>query len=269
MANIVELKNIRKVYLKTAAVDDVSFSVPEKSIFGMLGPNGSGKTTTIRMITSIIMPDSGQVLFGNEMLQRNHTGKMGYMPEERGLYKKMKVWEQLVYLGYETEISKGILLHRFIDNYTDTHKEVSELKKLLRPQFGLLSGVVIDMLYDHQLAKHWSEFNTDTLESFTTHAYNVFEKFASIMPERPKAMLHYMRKENWLLNYARAEGMTKSFNGMAQRIRKGELLLQAPAFMQQHDAEVKESFFRFFPELIIKCEEEKERLYNELSPGSL
>src|SRR5205085_7057375 len=83
------------------------------------------------------------------------------------------------YLDYENEISKGILLHRFIDSFTDTHKEVSELKVLLRPQFGLLSGVVIDMLYDHQLAKHWSEFNTDSLESFTTHSYNVFEQFAS------------------------------------------------------------------------------------------
>ena len=164
------------------------------------------------------------------------------------------------YLDYENEISNGILLHRFIDNFTDTHKEVSELKILLRPQFGLLSGVVIDMLYDHQLAKHWNNFNTDSLESFTTRAYNMFEQFAFIMPERPKAMLHYMRKENWLLNYAQVEGMTKSFNGMAQRIRKGELLLQAPAFMQQHDAVLKESFFRFFPELIIRCEEEKIRL---------
>ncbi|MEI7802823.1 MAG: ACP phosphodiesterase [Bacteroidota bacterium] len=164
------------------------------------------------------------------------------------------------FLDYEKEISKGILLHRFIDNFTDTHTEVSELKKLLRPQFGLLSGVVIDMIYDHILAKHWNEFNTDSLESFSHSAYRVFEKDVSIMPERNQHMLTYMRKENWLLNYATIAGMTKSFNGMARRIRKGELLLQAPQFILDHEIILKESFFRFYPLLIKACEEEKIRL---------
>lgn len=164
------------------------------------------------------------------------------------------------YLEYEKEISKGILLHRFIDNFTDTHKEVSELKKLLRPQFGLLSGVAIDMIYDHILAKHWNEFNTDSLETFCNRAYLVFEKYVSIMPERNQQMLAYMRKENWLLNYAHIEGMTRSFNGMSRRIRKGELLIHAPQFILDNEIVLKESFFRFYPELMKACEEEKIRL---------
>ena len=166
------------------------------------------------------------------------------------------------YLDYEKEISKGILLHRFIDNFTDTHAEVSELKKLLRPQFGLLSGVAIDMIYDHILAKHWNEFNTDSLEIFCNRAYLVFEKYVSIMPERNQQMLTYMHKENWLLNYAHIEGMTRSFNGMSRRIRKGELLIHAPQFILDNEIVLKESFFRFYPLLMKACEEEKLRLYS-------
>jgi len=148
MSNIVELKNIRKVYLKTAAVDDVSFVVPAQSIFGMLGPNGSGKTTTIRMITSIIMPDSGQVLFGNEMLQRNHTAQMGYMPEERGLYKKMKVWEQLVYLAQLKGLSAKDAKKKVFEwmdrlNIKDWwNKKVEELSKGMGQKIQFVSTVV-------------------------------------------------------------------------------------------------------------------------------
>ncbi|GDX52661.1 ABC transporter ATP-binding protein [Bacteroidota bacterium] len=148
MSNIVELKNIRKVYLKTAAVDDVSFIVPEKSIFGMLGPNGSGKTTTIRMITSIIMPDSGQVLFGNELLKRNHTALMGYMPEERGLYKKMKVWEQLVYLAQLKGLSAKDAKKKVFEwmdrlNIKDWwNKKVEELSKGMGQKIQFVSTVV-------------------------------------------------------------------------------------------------------------------------------
>ena len=148
MSNIVELKNIKKIYLKTAAVDDVSFVVPKQSIFGMLGPNGSWKTTKIRMITSIIMPDSGQVLFGNEMLQRNHTAQMGYMPEERGLYKKMKVWEQLVYLAQLKGLSAVDAKKKVFEwmdrlNIKDWwNKRVEELSKGMGQKIQFVSTVV-------------------------------------------------------------------------------------------------------------------------------
>src|ERR1043165_5214542 len=97
--SFLSLKNIHKNFATTKALDGVSFDVEKQSIFGMLGPNGAGKTTSIRIITTILKQDSGEVFFDGEKLQERHAEKMGYMPEERGLYKKMKVWEQLVYLA--------------------------------------------------------------------------------------------------------------------------------------------------------------------------
>ena len=95
----IEVKNVSKRYDQFVAVDDISFAVRRGTIFGLLGPNGAGKTTTIRMIMNIIVPDSGSI----SILGRPSTGTasrvIGYLPEERGLYRKMKVIEHLVFLG--------------------------------------------------------------------------------------------------------------------------------------------------------------------------
>ncbi len=97
--NILSIKDVVKTYESKIAVNHVTFDIPEGIIYGMLGPNGAGKTSLIRIITTITRPDSGEILFNNERLNENHTSFIGYMPEERGLYKKMKVGEQLVYLA--------------------------------------------------------------------------------------------------------------------------------------------------------------------------
>lgn len=97
---ILQVHNLKKYYASHKAVDDVSFAIPEGSIFGLLGPNGAGKTTLIRMITGIIYPDEGNIHFNGKSFDPRHDiYKIGYMPEERGLYKKMKVGEQALYLG--------------------------------------------------------------------------------------------------------------------------------------------------------------------------
>ncbi len=97
---ILELQNLKKYYATQKAVDDISFSIPEGSIFGLLGPNGAGKTTLLRMITGIFYPDSGQIYFeGKKFNPVEDIPKIGYMPEERGLYKKMKIGEQALYLA--------------------------------------------------------------------------------------------------------------------------------------------------------------------------
>src|SRR5580693_3197551 len=96
---LLSLQHIVKQYGNYRASDDVSFEIPKGRIFGLLGPNGAGKTTLIRMITRILYPDSGQILFNGEQLSDKHTERIGYMPEERGLYKKMKVGEHLIYLA--------------------------------------------------------------------------------------------------------------------------------------------------------------------------
>lgn len=92
-------KGITKRYTHHVALDDVSLSIPEKTIFGLLGPNGAGKTTLIRIINQIINADAGEILVFGEPLQEKHIGIIGYLPEERGLYKKLKVGEQLIYLA--------------------------------------------------------------------------------------------------------------------------------------------------------------------------
>ena len=99
MKPILEAINVRKAYAAHIALDGVSLSIPEGSIFGLLGPNGAGKTSLIRIITQITGADEGEIRFRGERLNPNHAAQIGYLPEERGLYKKMKVGEQLLYLA--------------------------------------------------------------------------------------------------------------------------------------------------------------------------
>jgi len=108
MDNILELNNLKKYYATQKAVDDISFSIKQGSIFGLLGPNGAGKTTLLRMITGIFYPDSGRIQFdGKEFDPLNDIIKIGYMPEERGLYKKMKIGDQALYLAQLKGLSRN------------------------------------------------------------------------------------------------------------------------------------------------------------------
>jgi ABC-2 type transport system ATP-binding protein len=104
---LLEAQNVVKSYANHLALNDVSIQVPQGSIFGLLGPNGAGKTTLIRIINQITGPDSGQILLDGVRLQQNHIEDIGYLPEERGLYKKMKVGEQLQYLAQLKGMSKN------------------------------------------------------------------------------------------------------------------------------------------------------------------
>src|ERR1051325_3087126 len=95
----VELNSVRKQYGDFVAVDGLSFQIAPGAIFGLLGPNGAGKTSTIRMMIGITMPDSGEVRIFGEPFRREHLRRIGYLPEERGLYKKMKILDQLLFIG--------------------------------------------------------------------------------------------------------------------------------------------------------------------------
>ena len=97
--NTVELRNVCKTYDHFVAVNDLSFTIAPGTVFGLLGPNGAGKTSAIRMMIGIILPDSGEVRLFGESFRREHLERIGYLPEERGLYKRMKVLEHLVLLG--------------------------------------------------------------------------------------------------------------------------------------------------------------------------
>lgn len=107
MNNILEVKNVVKQYGDYTALNNVSLQVPKGSIYGLLGPNGAGKTSLIRIINQITMPDKGEVLLDGEKLHLDHVKDIGYMPEERGLYKTMKVGEQALYLAQLKGLSKA------------------------------------------------------------------------------------------------------------------------------------------------------------------
>ena len=106
-ASVVQVDRVTKRYSGHTAVRGLSLEVPAGGIFGLLGPNGAGKTTTIRMLLSIIVPDEGSVvLFGGKGTGRDLSGRIGYLPEERGLYPKMRVLDQLAFLGEAKGISR-------------------------------------------------------------------------------------------------------------------------------------------------------------------
>ena len=107
MSNILEVENVVKQYGDYVALNKVSLTVPKGSIYGLLGPNGAGKTSLIRIINQITMPDSGSVIFDGETLKPQHVQYIGYLPEERGLYKSMKVGEQCLYLAQMKGLSKA------------------------------------------------------------------------------------------------------------------------------------------------------------------
>ena len=107
MNTILEVKNVVKQYGDYTALNEVSLTVPKGSIYGLLGPNGAGKTSLIRIINQITMPDSGEIILDGEKLNPNHVSTIGYMPEERGLYKTMKVGEQCLYLAQLKGLSKA------------------------------------------------------------------------------------------------------------------------------------------------------------------
>lgn len=146
--NILEVKNVYKQYANHLALNDVSISVPRGSIFGLLGPNGAGKTTLIRIINSITAPDKGEVLLNNTPLTLQHTANIGYLPEERGLYKKMKVGEQALYLCQLKGLSKTEALKRLkywfekfeIESWWD--KKVEELSKGMAQKVQFITTVL-------------------------------------------------------------------------------------------------------------------------------
>ena len=106
MDTILQVKNVVKTYGNYTALNTVSLDIPRGSIYGLLGPNGAGKTSLIRIINQITLPDSGEIILDGEKLQQKHISQIGYLPEERGLYKSMKVGEQCLYLAQMKGLSK-------------------------------------------------------------------------------------------------------------------------------------------------------------------
>src|ERR1700761_852623 len=145
---IVELQHVRKAYDTKVAVADLSFAIEPGSMFGLLGPNGSGKTSSIRMMIGITVPDSGSVSLFGQPFTRENLKRVGYLPEERGLYKKMKVMDQLIFLGQlhgldATTASKRA--HVWCEKLQITeavHKKTEELSKGMQQKIQFISTLL-------------------------------------------------------------------------------------------------------------------------------
>lgn len=148
MAPILSIQQVTKKYRDVTAVDAVSFDVPQGALFGLLGPNGAGKTSLIRIITTITAADSGVIYFDGEALNASHPEKIGYMPEERGLYRKMKVGEHLIYLaqlkGMQAGEAKKKLLSMMekFDITSWWSKKVEELSKGMQQKIQFISTIL-------------------------------------------------------------------------------------------------------------------------------
>jgi len=150
---LVSLRSVSKTYGSYKAVNDVSLDVPPGCIFGLLGPNGAGKTSTIRMITGITLPDSGDITLFGEPQRADHQNQIGYMPEERGLYRKLPVRAQLEYLGALKGLDKQTLkknidywLERF-EIQSWAKKKTNELSKGMQQKLQF----IVTILHDPQL----------------------------------------------------------------------------------------------------------------------
>ena len=148
MPPIISVQQVRKAYGEKVAVDDVTFSMPPDAILGLLGPNGAGKTSLIRMITTITAPDSGTILFNGEPLSGYHPTQIGYLPEERGLYKKMYVGEHLLYLAQlkgMTRNDAGRRAKEWLAKFnleSQWNKKVEELSKGMQQQVQFIATVL-------------------------------------------------------------------------------------------------------------------------------
>lgn len=145
---LLEINHVTKDYANHRALDDISIQIPRGKIFGLLGPNGAGKTSLIRIINQITAPDSGEIRFNGELLGAQHIAQIGYLPEERGLYKKMKIGDQMLYLAQLKGLSKKEAIHRIQDwckrleitSWLD--KKIEDLSKGMQQKVQFVATVI-------------------------------------------------------------------------------------------------------------------------------
>ncbi|MBO3098926.1 acyl carrier protein phosphodiesterase [Gelidibacter pelagius] len=153
------------------------------------------------------------------------------------------------YKKYPLDIQIGILLHREIDTFTDAHPTVRMSTKRLHENYSHYSGVIVDILYDHFLAKNWSHYSTIPLDIYVDNFYEILKTHAEFLPGRAQKMVPYMIADNWLLSYAKIEGIQKVLNGMNIRTKNISGMDRATDELKEFYQEFEEEFTSFFEEL--------------------
>ena len=150
---------------------------------------------------------------------------------------------------FSPEIIRGIQLHRKIDMFTDTHEVFLKSKKRLSPKYRHYSGVLVDMFYDHFLAKYWKEFSDEDINDFVKNAYDILLKNYMILPSRAKKILPFMIASNWLVNYADMASLQKRLTGMAKRTTFESGMENAVYDLRENYDLFLQEFRTFFPQL--------------------
>ena len=155
---------------------------------------------------------------------------------------------------YPKKVREGIILHRNIDCFTDKHRIVERSKKRIRKDFSKYTPVIIDVFYDHFLAKNWGRYATQPLHGFVKSTYQLLQKNSTSFPERTQYMLPYMISQNWLENYQYMDGIRKALTGLAGRARFKSNMEVAHKALEEHYELMEKDFTQFFPELITYVE---------------
>jgi acyl carrier protein phosphodiesterase len=157
------------------------------------------------------------------------------------------------YEHFDSEIIKGIKLHREIDYFTDNHPVVRQSIHRLQPKYHKYSGVIIDMYYDHLLARNWNKFSDEPLELYSHRVYQIFEENKAIIPTKMNRMVHSMSSRDWLSNYRFEENLNWAFAGLAKRAKFESNMENALEDLMENYGEFLEEFLTFFPEIIDHC----------------
>lgn len=148
------------------------------------------------------------------------------------------------------KIQKGIIHHRAIDTYTDQHLIVRRSKQRLNPKYRHFKGVIIDIFYDHFLAKNWHQYSSISLEKFSQEHYQLLENNFDILPKKTQHLLPYMKEQNWLYNYRSMEGISQILWGMNKRTKGISQMDLAQEDLKNNYLEFEEDFTQFFKELM-------------------
>lgn len=164
------------------------------------------------------------------------------------------------YKKFPPQIQKGILLHRGIDSYTDSHPTVKQSTARLHQNYGHYSGVIVDILYDHFLAKNWNHYHDLSLEKYVENFYDLLQKNFDMLPTRIQRMMPYMIADNWLLSYATVEGISTILEQMNVRTKGKSKMNFAVLELKQYYTEFETEFTSFFDELILFSKEKLKEL---------
>jgi acyl carrier protein phosphodiesterase len=166
------------------------------------------------------------------------------------------------YLHFPKEIQKGVLLHRTIDSFTDAHPTYRKSKHRLHERYGHYSGVIMDIIYDHFLAKNWANYHEESLEDYADRFYQSLHDHYDVLTEKTQNMMPYMIDRNWLVSYASLGGLEMILFQMDYRTKHRAHMQNAMAEVQEFYLEFEEEFTLFFEELREVCRERLMELLN-------